>query len=213
MIDFEKTIISQFANSPTICNLVRGMNEWIDPAADIQTFFDIVWNVDTAQGFGLDIWGKIVGVGRSIDIDIDTQCFGFYTGSDGSMPFGMAPFWSGEKESTVWIASDTMYRRMILTKALANISRCTCSAVNRLISNLFAGRGACWVHDLGDMRIKYYFIFSLLPHEKVIVDKLKILPRPAGVLQEPSLEIAGYFLGFADMGGLASPFGQAVFYH
>lgn len=56
--------------------LIESMNEWIDPAADFQSFYDYVWNVDTAQGFGLDDWGKIVGVSRYLQVP-ETDYFGF----------------------------------------------------------------------------------------------------------------------------------------
>ena len=68
MIDFQKTIISQFANSPTIVGLVTNMNAYIDQTANFQSFYDFVWNVNTAQGFGLDIWGRILGVSRNLQI-------------------------------------------------------------------------------------------------------------------------------------------------
>lgn len=66
MIDVESTIISQYANSPTITQLIAGMNAYIDPRADIDNFYNYVWNVETAQKFGLDIWGRIVGINRQI---------------------------------------------------------------------------------------------------------------------------------------------------
>lgn len=68
MQNVEKTIISQYANSPIICALIERMNEWIDPRADIEQFYNMVFNVATAQGYGLDVWGRIVGIGRHFDI-------------------------------------------------------------------------------------------------------------------------------------------------
>ena len=55
MIDVERTIISQYANSPTLCGLIDGFNQCIDPRSNIQAFLDYVWNVQTAQGFNLNI--------------------------------------------------------------------------------------------------------------------------------------------------------------
>ena len=66
MIDVERTIISQYANSATIVQLVQNMNTYLDPRADFDNFFDYVWNVESAQGFGLDIWGRIVGISREL---------------------------------------------------------------------------------------------------------------------------------------------------
>jgi hypothetical protein len=66
MRNVEQTIISQYGNSATITQLIQNMNDYIDPRADIDNFYSFIWNVDTAQGFGLDIWGRIVNVSRSI---------------------------------------------------------------------------------------------------------------------------------------------------
>ena len=87
MIDVEQTIISQYGNSATITQLVRNMNEYLDPRADFDTFFDFVWNVETAQGFGLDIWGRIVDIARTLLIPPPVEYFGFNEASPGSFPF------------------------------------------------------------------------------------------------------------------------------
>ena len=68
MNNVEQTIISQYGNSATISQLIHNMNEYIDPEVNIWAFYNFVFNVQTAQGFGLDIWGRIVGLqgGRNI---------------------------------------------------------------------------------------------------------------------------------------------------
>jgi len=79
MINVEQTIISQYANSPTIVKLIQNMNEYIDPRADLDNFYNFVWNVDTAQGFGLDIWGRIVNISRELSVPTPEDYFGFDT--------------------------------------------------------------------------------------------------------------------------------------
>ena len=66
LLDFAKTIISQYENSQTLYQLISNFHDYIDPTANIQAFYDLVWNVDSAQGWGLDVWGNIVGVSRTI---------------------------------------------------------------------------------------------------------------------------------------------------
>ena len=61
MRNLKDTVISQYAHSPVMLSLIQSWNDAIDTAADLQAFYDTVWNVSTAQGFGLDIWGAIVG--------------------------------------------------------------------------------------------------------------------------------------------------------
>src|ERR1700761_2637927 len=56
------TIISQYGNSPIISALCVNMSEYVDPTQNFDSFYDTMWNVDTATGYGLQCWGRIVGV-------------------------------------------------------------------------------------------------------------------------------------------------------
>ena len=119
MIDVERTIISQYGNSPTITKLVQNMNEYLDPRADFDAFYDFVWNVETAQGFGLDIWGRIVNIQRALRLPSAPDYFGFKEAVPGSYPFNEAPFWDGLPAATqTYLLADDAYRELILTKAL-----------------------------------------------------------------------------------------------
>lgn len=194
MIDVEQTIVSQYGNSATITQLVHNMNLYLDPRADFDTFFDYVWNVETAEGFGLDIWGRIVGVDRSINVPADTP-----------NP-GMFPFTAG-----VYEMDDDQYRTVILIKALANITNCTAEGLNQLLSNLFATQGRCYVRDTGSMSMVYTFEFWLQPFEYVIITQYQVAPRPAGVLATVFQVDVPTTFGFAESLQL-QPFDQGTFY-
>lgn len=213
MIDVERTIMSQYANSPTICGLIQGINECVDPRSDIQAFLDYVWNINTARGFGLDIWGKIIGVNsRQVQVSSEIQYFGFDTGAADTYPFGEGIFYTDAEEMDLYRLSDTAFRTVLMAKAMANISRCTPFAINRILRNLFTGRGDCHVADLGNMQMRYVFNFYLLPWEEAIIDQMNVLPKPAGVELLGKIVAVEPFFGFLEMGGLASPFDQAPFY-
>lgn len=211
MIDFEKTIISQYGNSPTILQLVQNMNAYLDPRADFDAFFDYVWNVDTAQGFGLDIWGRIVNIRRELQIPNAPVYFGFKDALPGSYPFDEAPFYDGTPPATqTYKLADDAYRKLILTKALANIASSNAPSLNQLLQNMFGDRGRCYVNDLGGMQFRYTFEFDLTPQEYAIVTQSGVLPRPAGVnaiLFQSALPL----FGFSEAGLSAAPFGQGVF--
>lgn len=208
MFDVEQTIISQYGTSSTIAQLCRNMGEYIDPETDINAFYDFVWNVDTAQGFGLDIWGEIVGIGRDLTIPSDPLYFGFSEASPGSYPFGQQPFYAGPGQTQTYRLTDDAYRNLILVKALANISATDSRSINQLLQNLFAGRGRCYVNDLGGMQIRYTFEFQLTPYEIAIITQSGAVPRPAGV-QAIMITVALPVFGFAEAN--MAPFGQAPF--
>ena len=204
------SIISQYANSPTLVQLVDFMEQDIDPSADMDAFYDFVWNVLTAQGFGLDVWGKIVNIGRKLNIPGAQLNLGFSEGPSG-LPFGQAPFYDGPPASTVYRLADDAYRQLILVKALANISDCTAPSLNRLLQVLFAGRGRTYVTDTGQMEMRYVFEFTLQPFELAIITQSGAFARPAAVKARAlTVNIPSTF-GFAEA-GIYQPFGQGVFF-
>lgn len=148
---WQETVISQYANSPTILGLVEKFNAAIGVTIDIDNFYSWIWDVDTAQGFGLDIWGRIVGVSRTILTDPPT------------------------------VLSDTDFRSLILLKALSNISVATSPSINTLLRNWIGSEGRAYVNDLGGMEIKYQFEVALTPVQVIILTQSGIFLRPAGV--------------------------------
>ena len=179
--DVEQTIISQYGTTSTIGQLCRNMGTYFDPTADFETFFDYVWNVETAKGFGLDIWGRIVGIGRELTIPTGDEYFGFNEALPGSHPFNDLPFYGGSGVTQTYILEDDPYRQLILAKAMSNIADCSAPSINRLLNNLFANRGVCYVKDLGSMTMQYWFEFYLSHYEIAIITKSGAFPRPAGV--------------------------------
>lgn len=213
MIDIETTIISQYANSSRIVQLVQNMNEYIDPRANMTAFYNFVWNVDTAQGFGLDIWGNIVGVSRLLQIPGDDPIVGFDNASnnpDDWTPMSQGRFATGDEVTTSYRLDDTAYRTLILTKALSNITATTAPGINQLLKNLFPNRGKAFVRDLGNMAMEFVFNFSLTDVEYAILTQSGALPHPAGVAYSVTQISQGYF-GFQGYTG-AETFGHGAFY-
>jgi len=207
------TIASQYANSPTITTLIDAMNQYIDPTVDIDQFLSFVWNVDTAQGFGLDIWGRIVGVGRVLTIPGNGQYFG-YEEQLGAYPFNEQPFYDGPPATQNYTLSDDAYRALILTKALANISTATAASYNSLLQAFFIGRGRCYVVDQGGMAMMLTFEFQLQPFEVAVLTQSGAIPRPAGVNMRAVVQLdAVHTFGFAEQGWTAQPFNQGVFFN
>lgn len=175
-----RTIISQYSQSPAINQLITGWNDNLDAGALIDNFYNLVWNVETAVGWGLDVWGRIVGVGRTLQIAA-TKYFGFEEATDVSAdPFGQSPFYQGQPVTSNYVLSDEGFRVLILAKALANISNGSCAALNQILLLLFPGRGNCYVVDNLDMTFDYVFDFALSPVELAIVSNSGVLPKPAG---------------------------------
>lgn len=213
MINVEQTLISQYGNSATIVQLVENMNEYIDRRTDFQAFYDFVWNVDTAQGFGLDVWGRIVDVGRTIQVAGAINNFGFNDGLTDYFPFGQAPFYTGTPATNSYKLTDAAYRVLILTKALSNISATTAPAINQILQNLFKGRGRAYISDLGGMQMRYTFEFYLFPYELAIINQSGVFPHPAGVSVSMIQVVTSLSFGFNEAGlASARPFNEGAFF-
>jgi hypothetical protein len=151
MQNVEQTIISQYGNSATISALINNMNAYIDPCSDIDNFYDFVFNVETAQGFGLDIWGRIVNISREVLTD------------------------------PVYYLDDDDYRSLILLKALSNISYASSPSINQLLLNWLGAGSRAYVQDTGNMTMVLNFEFALTPVQLLIIQNSGIFLRGAGV--------------------------------
>jgi hypothetical protein len=181
------TVQSQYANSPTLMQLITNMNGYIDPAANINQFYSMIWNVLSAQGYGLDVWGRIVGVSRILQV-ATSDYFGF-SGPDGAsgLPASQAPFYNSGSLTSNYSLLDEPYRTLILAKAMANICNATIPAINQILINLFGAAGPLpiagnsYCTDGEDQTMTYTFSSGLSPLQAAIIYQSGVLPRPAGV--------------------------------
>lgn len=209
LFDVFDTVISQYANSPIISALVETFAAYIDQTANFDAFFDLIMNVDTAVGYGLDVWGRIVGVNRVINVISPLPYFGFEESHE-AVGFGQGPFYSGQYVTTSFTLTDQAFRTLILVKAFANISRASIPMLNKMLLTLFPNRGNCYVtegaplgpwfgfEEAGDglgfnqapfysgesitrMIMTYTFKFTLSPVELAIVQNSGVMPKPTGV--------------------------------
>lgn len=181
--DYLRTIISQYANSPILTKLIENFDDYVDQTANMEDFFDFIWNVDTAVGYGLDVWGRIVGVSRVLQVTGTEVFLGFAQAIGGGNidAFGQAPFYNGAALTSNFRLTDSAYRQLIFAKALANISDGSIPSINQILLNLFPNRGNCYVIDNLDMSLVYQFNFVLSPLELAIVSSSGVLPKPVGV--------------------------------
>jgi hypothetical protein len=174
-----RTVLSQYANSPIMLAIIDGLAEAIELQPFINDFILWLWDIDTAQGFGLDVWGRIVGVQRSLYIT-DEPYLGFSASTD-AVPFGQGAFYNAARISPNFSLSNAAYRQLIMAKAALNISNSSIPAINAILRALFPDYGNVYVRDNGDMTMTYVFGSALSKIDYAIVTQSGVLPRPAGV--------------------------------
>lgn len=202
----DETIQSQYSASPVILDLVRNFRFSVSPSMDAGLFHTKIFNVETAEGIGLDIWGRIVGIPRSLDVQRE-EYLGFY----GSRldPFGQSPFWDGGNATGTYALEDGAYRRLIMWKALANISTADARALNRLINVLFDSPKPVYVLEIGIMAIRMVIEFEIEPYQRAILRTYGFFAKGAAVGME-WVEVPTPVLGFAGSG--LDSFNQAPFF-
>lgn len=181
--DVWATLMAQYANSPALTAMITAFNAAMDFTQTIDNFYDLLWNVFTAQGYGLEVWGRIVGVVRTISIPGSVQFFGFTEAGTSWTGFGQGIFASpGSALTQNYILQDIDFRRLVLAKAAGNISDGSIISVNKILLSLFPGRGKCFVADGLNMSLTFTFNFSITPAELAIVSQLNVIPQAVGVI-------------------------------
>lgn len=179
--DIEETIQSQYAASPHLKALVTAFWDCLNPAADIQSIYDNMVNLDTAYGFGLDVWGRIVAIGREYASADTTLPYWGYEAPQGvtndrAKNYGNAPFF--KKVTGNVRLSDDAYRLYILMKAMINIGDSSLAMINRVIKMLLPDADIKVIHI--DTMVLRLVIQSQIP--QTARDMLLNLPwLPAGV--------------------------------
>lgn len=173
------TIISQYANSGALTQVLQSFQAAVDQTRNFDSFYNLIWNIDTAVGPGLDVWGRILGVPRVVTVVGPLKYFGFQESGTGN-GFNQQAFWEGQVTAN-YPLPDNNYRTLLFAKALANISDGSVKSINQILLNLFPGRGNCYATDGLNMTMTYTFNFVLAPVEVAIVSGSGVLPKPAGV--------------------------------
>ena len=178
-------MISQYANSPKYVKLYTGLSDLFNNASTLEDWFNVVYNLNTATGFGLDIWGKILNQGRQFTY--------FENGSEVNVYLGGEQTIDGVTYSEEYM--ENTYRLVLFLKALTNITNCTIASMNSLLQFYFKNRGRVYVLEYNPMEIRYVFEFYVSKIEKAIFTT-DVMPKPTGVGISFEFIPAGEYFGF-----------------
>ncbi len=205
--EIEETIQSQYAASPTITKLAKAVWNNINPEQDIELFYSKMFDPDTAEGVGLDVWGRIVAMPREyVAVDVASQYFGFDPEkiiNERVAPFNQAPFYS-EVTGKVRLA-DNAYRVYIFLKALVNIGNSSLARLNQMLHMLLPDKKIMLQH-VDTMTVRLTILNGIDNFTKTAL--LSIPWLPAGV-ELQLYEVITPTFGFN--GSELQPFGQGTF--
>lgn len=199
MLQQGDTVQSQYSASPIMKALVESMRVRIIPYADIDLFYRQIFDIETAQGIGLDIWGRILGIGRRLTIPDTLDYLGFdEAGADSWSPFDVDIFLDGDILTTDYDMNDNAYRQALMWKALANITTADAKSFNELMQGIFTGQDIV-VHEHEPMEIELYIFFQLEDWQRAFLNDYGFMAKGAGVHMK-IFEVPFPCFGFAEAG-------------
>ena len=178
-VNLMRAVLWQYEGAPRFKALIQGEQDWINQAHEHfwSTWVRDVFNLKTANDFGLNVWARLLDVPLTIYRERQVQdVFGFGSNHQNFGHGGFGRARGRELEVTVEQA-----RKILLLRWFQLTSRPTIGNINQALAVVF-GDDVAYIQDNLDMS-HTFFMFTQRPDYQTI-DLLKhtdLLPRPAGV--------------------------------
>jgi hypothetical protein len=188
-------LIWEYDSSPALASLVTNKQAWI--TANQQRFWEDwytdVFNLLTANDFGLSVWSIILGIPLYIPADPDppdAPIFGFNfftTGTTLENNYTNFSYGNFSSINDVTFLSTEEQRLILRMKYYQITSNASITNVNAYLNELFSNpalpfSGTVWLLDGLDMSITVVFSASIPSNVIQVIEDLDLIPRSAGVL-------------------------------
>lgn len=184
-INLKQCLLWQYNNAPALRALILQKQDWYKTHQEDfwNYWYGSVFNLDTADDFGLTVWGEILDFPRQVK------------SVDGSLH----------------VLTTEQYRTVLKGQMLKFNMGVTAPEVNKWLSVVFGAQGKAYCLDNLDMTA-IPFVFEQSPSDEILwlLANVDFLPRPAGVGYEVRI-IGKDVFGF-DGSGL-QPFDQGTFFY
>ena len=179
MTDLTKALLWRHNDAVNLQALINNKQAFYDE--QVTQFFDEwyrdVFNLDTANDFGLTVWGIILDFPVSVNDTPSHQAnsafgFGEYRKNFGSQ---FAP-----SDETLSLSSEVA--RIVLKLRFYNlVTRATIPECTAIVKEVFKDYGECYCLDGLNMTIRYVFNFDLPSSIRQILNNFDLLPRQNSV--------------------------------
>ncbi|MBV4413350.1 DUF2612 domain-containing protein [Enterobacteriaceae bacterium YMB-R22] len=180
--DLLKAILWQYENSDNIKALAHYKSAWFNRATVEfwRNWYRDVFNIDTANDFGLAVWGRILDVPLGIDVppsDKNKIGYGF-----GANKHNFKSNFRRNADYTLTLT--TAQKRLLVRMRYFTLTESpTITNINAFLQRFFSDEnGKVFVLDPLDMSYIWY-VFNFNPDERLrlLLDNFDLLPRPSGV--------------------------------
>ena len=181
-VDLLRHVLWQYNDAERLQTLLAGKQDWYarNQTAFWENWTRDVFDLSTANDFGLSVWGKILRESREVPVPGANQghpTFGF---GASRRNFGRGNF---RRANAGYLKLDTeAYRLLLQLRYYKLVSRGTVPEINAFIRRIFKDQGNVYVLDPLDMSFAVY-VFSFAPAywQRFVLEDMDALPRPAGV--------------------------------
>jgi len=192
-VNLLRALLWQYNEADRLEALLRAKQAWYDEnqTAFWTDWYTDVFNLQTANNFGLMVWAVILGVPLSVtpSDDPDKPIWGFAADDEN--------FENGNFVASGNIVLTTEQRRLALRLRYYQLTtRHSVPQANAILYNVF-GPGWGYVTDSLEMKIRYIFMVPLGAALEFVLNEYDLLPRPAGVGADYVVlsEVAGWGFG------------------
>jgi hypothetical protein len=179
-VDLLRALLWQHNEASRLEGLVRAKQTWYD--ANQEAFWTDwvadVFDLRTANEFGLTVWAIILDMGLALPSQVDPSDKPIWGFGQYRKNFANGNF------ASIASASNLTLEQKRLVLRLRYFQLTTDGAVpeiNRFFAYLFATMGRVYVVDGLNMTARYVFNFALPSALEVVISQFDLLPRPAGV--------------------------------
>ena len=178
-VDLLQAILWQYNDATRLQSLLTQKQAWYDENQEAfwTNWVTDVFDLRTANDFGLAVWAIILGVPLTLSSEgdaADKPIWGFGANRE---VFGYGNFASTQSASLT-----TEQRRLVLQLRYFQLTtRGTVPEANAFLKALFPDMWPLFVEDNLDMTINYVFGSPLSSDLQAVLQNFDLLPRPAGV--------------------------------
>lgn len=196
-VDLLRALLWQYNDAINLQALLEQKNAWYfkNQTQFWNNWFADVFDLRTANDFGLSVWSIILGQPTYINntpSPADYPAWGF---GDYGQNFDNGNF-ASDNGNTYQLPTETA-RILLQLRYFQLISSGTVPETNRMLKYVFANYGPAYLLDRLDMTQHYVFEFPLSSSLNLMLSNFDVLPRPAGVGSYYSEGDIAYF-GFDD---------------
>ena len=180
-VNLLQALLWQYNNAVNIQALLEAKNTWYETneTAFWTDWYTNVFNLETADAFGLSVWSIILGQPIFINNGPAPSQSGIFGLGPDNQNLTNGNF--GSQNGQTYEFSLPIARLLLQLRYFQLTSAGTVPEINRMLKYLFQGYGLVYLVDDLNMTQRYLFNFIITSEMLLMLTSFDILPRPAGV--------------------------------